>query len=102
LAYDTNREIGGVAPSEYLKKIEQKHNIVPAELDSILRSHLIEPEHLRNDDFEAFYATRQDCLAKLVSDAMKKPVIEDAGTNEPEKEPDDDIEMVEEAIVETD
>jgi hypothetical protein len=49
-----------------------------------LRTHLIEPAHLRNDDFDAFYQARSKALASLVAGAMRKPVVEEAGANEAE------------------
>lgn len=65
--------MGGDAPSVYLKRIEQEQGISQANLNEVIRSHLIDPIHLRNDDFEAFYASRQNALARLVAGAMKKP-----------------------------
>ena len=67
----------------------------PEALDQILRTHLIEPEHLRNDDFEAFYEARQNSLASLVANAMGKAVVEDQGTNEQEVDADPEVEDVE-------
>ena len=86
LSKRTNIAIGGSAPSVYLKRIEDKHHIEPKDLDNILRSHLIEPEHLRNDDFDAFYVARSAALASLVASAMGKPVVEEQGANEEEYE----------------
>jgi hypothetical protein len=84
LSKRTNIAIGGDAPSVYLKRIEDKHKIGPEDLDNILRTHLIEPQHLRNDDFEAFYEARCSALASLVASTMGKPVVEDTGGNEVE------------------
>jgi hypothetical protein len=86
LSKRTNIAIGGDAPSVYLKRIEDKHKIQSDDLDNILRSHLIEPQYLRNDDFEAFYEARSSALASLVASAMGKPVVEDQGGNESEFE----------------
>ncbi len=83
----SNIRIGGDAPSVYLKRIEEKDGIAAEKLDAILRTHLIDPAHLRNDDFEAFFAARQNALADLVARAMGKPVVAEHGTNEPEAEP---------------
>lgn len=80
----SNISIGGHAPSVYLKRIEDKQGLSTEDLDNILRTHLIEPEHLRADDFKAFYDARIKEFAKLVSKAMDKPVVEDRGTNEKE------------------
>lgn len=76
LSYRTNRIIGGVAPSEYLAKLEKGDKQTPAiereRLDSYLSSHLIEPTILRGDDFEAFMADRQKRLLGLIEQATGK------------------------------
>ncbi len=41
-------------------------------MDEILRSHLIEPETLRNDDFEAFFEERTRVLMAMIGKAMGK------------------------------
>ncbi|MDQ6436647.1 DUF262 domain-containing protein [Mesorhizobium sp. LHD-90] len=71
----TNIRIGGDAPSVYLKRIEDRDKLEPAVLDEILRSHLIEPAHLRADDFDAFWKARREALADLVERAMRRPVV---------------------------
>lgn len=86
LSRDSNIVIGDDAPSAYLKRIEEKHKTSSAELDSILRTHLIDPEHLRADDFEAFFEARAEEISSLVADAMGKRVVEDHGSNEEEIE----------------
>lgn len=80
LSYKTNRIIGGVAPSEYLAKLEngdkttQTPPIDRAKLDAYLTSHLIDPSLLRSDDFEAFMAARQKRLLTLIEQATGKPI----------------------------
>lgn len=77
LAYKTNRIIGGVAPSEYLAKLEKGDQATPAiegaRLDRYLTSHLINPQLLRSDDFDAFMADRQRRLLALIETATGKP-----------------------------
>lgn len=77
LSFRTNRIIGGVAPSEYLAKLEKGDSatppIAPAKLDGFLRSHLIAPETLRGDRFDAFMADRQKQLLRLIEQATGKP-----------------------------
>ena len=85
LSKASNLFISGDAPSSYLKRIEQKHDLPSGELDDILRTHLIEPRHLRDDDFYAFFNARIDALADTVSDAMYKPVVKEHGANEEER-----------------
>lgn len=76
LSYRTNRIIGGVAPSEYLRKLEKGNNSTPPisadKLDNYLRTHLIDPMLLRADAFEAFMEDRQKRLLHLIEQAMGK------------------------------
>ena len=86
----SNIRVGGDAPSVYLKKIEKEQSISSDKLDDILRTHLIEPEHLRSDDFEAFFDARIKALSTLISDAMGKTVVDIHATNETEIDDGDD------------
>lgn len=76
LSFRTNRIIGGVAPSEYLAKLEKGDKQTPAiernRLDDYLRTHLIEPAILRGDDFETFMGDRQRRLLALIEQATGK------------------------------
>ena len=99
LSRASNQTIGGDAPSVYLRRIEERQKISPAALDDILRSHLIEPEFLRADDFDGFYAARRSALAALVAGAMGKGVVDEEGSNEKETEAEIDPETLLEAEV---
>jgi hypothetical protein len=76
LSYRTNRIIGGVAPSEYLAKLEKGDDTTPpidrARLDAYLTSHLIDPMLLRSDNFDAFMMARQKRLLTLIEQATGK------------------------------
>lgn len=76
LSFRTNRIIGGVAPSEYVAKLERGDKTTPAieaaRLDGFLRSHLIDPDHLRQDRFDDFLADRQKKLLALIERATGK------------------------------
>jgi hypothetical protein len=76
LTYRTNRLIGGVAPSEYIAKLEAGTTttppIDPVRLDGYLISHLIDPAFLRADSFDAFMADRQKKLLALIERATGK------------------------------
>lgn len=50
----------------------------PEKLDQMLRSHTIELEFLRQDDFEGFFAARTKALMELVGKAMGKNLILEA------------------------
>lgn len=78
LSYRTNRIVGGVAPSEYIAKLEKGGASTPPitsdRLDGYLRSHLIDPQLLRQDHFDAFMEDRQKRLLGLIEKAMGKTV----------------------------
>lgn len=94
LSYRTNRIIGGVAPSEYLAKLEAgSPPIKSATLDTYLRSHLIDPPLLRADQFDAFMVDRQNKLLALIEAATGKAAY--AGDIQEEGE---DVEADEDAI----
>src|SRR5262249_36101717 len=104
ISYKANRMIGGKAPSAYLQQIQRNPQVQldDAAMDSILRSHLIEPAEMRLDDFDAFYRARKAALLNLVSVAMGKavaqmaePVPEDV---EDEEEEDSVADLAAEAV----
>ncbi|MFP4622204.1 MAG: DUF262 domain-containing protein [Bacteroidales bacterium] len=98
LSAQSNKSIGSKAPSKYLKTIEDKHGLSQAQLDSILKSHLIEPEYLRNDNFDSFFNDRMEKLANLISNTMYNNVVKETGANETEYEPDNFDDLVEETM----
>ena len=83
--------IGGKAPSTYLKQIQTNPQVgaSDAEMDGILRTHLIDPSLLRTDRFEAFYGARKGALLSLVGAAMGKQPVD---TGEDVTEDPDDLE----------
>ena len=83
----TNRKIGGEAPSEYLELIAS--DSVPRDaLDGYLRSHLIDPDHLRSDDFDQYFSFRQSALLARVRTVMGKQIASD-NIDEPDEAPKD-------------
>lgn len=82
----SNRAIGGQAPSEYLRRIEAEQGLTPVQMNAILRSHLIDPDFLRADDFAGFLADRKRRLADLAARAMAAPLAAPAAPDEPEGE----------------
>lgn len=70
----TNRIIGANAPTIYLAKMEKQATITTDRMDQILRSHLIDPAHLRSDSFDSFFAARSKELLEKIEKAMGKPV----------------------------
>jgi hypothetical protein len=82
IAYDTNRSIGGAAPSKYLATIEKKAQIGTAQLDALLEGHLVPAARLRADDFDSFFVDRRERLCVLVEDATGKAVQRDVDAGE--------------------
>lgn len=78
LSARTNRIIGGVAPSDYLAKLENGSADAPAvptsALDISLVSHLIDVDKLRSDDFAGFMAARHERLISLIEGATGQRV----------------------------
>ncbi len=95
LSFRTNRIIGGVAPSAYLKKLETGDKLTPAiepkNLDAYLLSHLIDPALVRSDSFDLFMADRQLRLLALIEQATGKAAyFGEIGEEGVEIEADDD------------
>ena len=74
IAYRTNRKIGGMAPSKYLKAIEDT-NVISSALNANIESHGIDVTSLRCDDFDTFFAFRAKTLLELIGKAMGKGII---------------------------
>jgi len=78
LAAETNRAIGGSAPSSYLARVEKNSHLSAGEVDGVLRTHGIDPVALRADDFDAHVEHRREFLIGLIEGAMGKRVQRDA------------------------
>lgn len=64
----SNREIGGVAPSDYLGKLEKKGSVMPSALDGYVKTHFIDHNLLRNNQFQDFIVDR----AKKILSAIEQ------------------------------
>ncbi len=74
VAYSTNREIGGVAPSQYLSRIEKKGQVDRETLNDYLRSHCLDVDSCRNDDFEKHILYRARKLLDAIEQATGKAI----------------------------
>lgn len=99
LGYRTNRIIGGAAPSMYVGRLEagkekEIQSIPRATLDGFLRSHLIDPDLLRADNFDAFMRDRQRRLLSLIEKATGQAAYrgEDREEGEDAESDDDTVE----------
>jgi hypothetical protein len=74
LSYRTNRIIGGVAPSEYLAKLEKGDETTPSIDRARLDAYNItsDPSLLRTDRFDEFMVERQKGLLALIEQATGK------------------------------
>jgi len=82
----TNRIIGGNAPSVYLERLKKHSGINDKRMDEILRSHAIEPDTLRFNNFEEFFRKREAALLDRIEKAMGKPVSRDVSPFELQQE----------------
>ena len=66
---ETNRIIGGRAPSEYLPRLQEK-DISAERLDSVLRSHWLDPCLLHADGFAQSFVARGEKMLALIGQSM--------------------------------
>lgn len=74
LSYRTNRILGGSSPSRYISVIEERHKVVPEDLDKYLESHLINPKLIREDNFDDFIIDKSIRILDIIEGAMGKKV----------------------------
>lgn len=87
----TNRIIGGQAPSDYLRQLERKYDLSVDTVDERLRTHLIDPQYLRTDDFEGFFDARHRALLAIVGSAMGKSLEMEVGVTAPDFDEEEDL-----------
>ena len=75
LFYKTNRAIGGRAPKDYLKKIQQDEQVNHPNLENYLASHWISIRDCEEDDFAEFIANRAGCLLDAVEKVTGKKIL---------------------------
>ncbi len=73
---ETNRSIGGDAPSVYKETIKEKAKIDEEELRARVESHLVDWNAFSRDDFQAHFVARARRLLDLVEEAMGKEVAD--------------------------
>ncbi|MBQ2956427.1 MAG: DUF262 domain-containing protein [Clostridia bacterium] len=74
ISYSTNREIGGVAPSQYLARIEKKGQVSPTTLDEYLETHMIDVSCCRTDDFNQYFTRRAISILNAIEAATGKAI----------------------------
>lgn len=81
--------IRGLAPSTYLQRLEIDLGMDQQVLGRILRSHDIDPAHLRRDDFRSFFNRRFEGIIQQIEKVMGKAV--NRGSSEDQSPFSDDL-----------
>lgn len=73
---ESNRSIGGDAPSKYIKNIMKTAQITEEVLKERVESHLINYEYFSSDDFHSYFADRAKSILKVIEVAMGKTIAD--------------------------
>ncbi|MFE2099095.1 DUF262 domain-containing protein [Streptomyces sp. NPDC059468] len=83
LSYRAAMDMTG-APASYLSTMVAASDMRPEWFDDVVATHLIDPETLRDNDYERFYNDRSKQLRDLVHDAMgKRTMLRDLPEGDP-------------------
>lgn len=78
---ESNRQIGGEAPSKYSQKIMKAAQIDEAQLRMRVESHLVNYDAFIQDDFDTYFIDRAKAIMKVIEYAMEK-TISDKGAEQ--------------------
>ena len=78
---ESNRQIGGEAPSKYCKKIMKSAQIDDAQLRMRVESHLVNYDAFIQDDFDTYFIDRAKAIMHVIESAMGKR-ISDKGSEQ--------------------
>lgn len=92
LSYQTNRIIGGNAPSIYLQKLRDPGTLSIERQNEILSSHAIDVDKIRSDDFEGFYRNRKEALLTRIEKATGKRIVRQDVASEDDEVDDYEVE----------
>ena len=74
---ETNRAIGGHAPSQYVQNILKKvDGLTEEELKERIESHLVNYEYLSSDQFDRYFIDREKKLLDIIESAMGKRIAD--------------------------
>lgn len=73
---ESNRQIGGQAPSVYSKKIIKQAQIDEAQLKIRVESHLVNYDYFIKDDFNNYFVERAKAILKVIENAMGKTIAD--------------------------
>lgn len=78
---ESNRQIGGEAPSKYSQKIMKAAQIDEDQLRLRVESHLVNYDEFIQDDFDGYFIDRAKAIMKVIEGAMEK-TISDKGSEQ--------------------
>lgn len=70
----TNRIVSGDAPSQYLDRLKKHAGVSDYEFISILKSHVVVPDLMYNDDFNGFFNNRKEKILQKIEQATGKSI----------------------------
>ncbi len=73
---ESNRQIGGEAPSAYSKKIIKQAQIDEEQLKIRVESHLVNYDYFIKDDFNDYFVERAKAILKVIENAMGKTIAD--------------------------
>jgi len=73
----TNRIVSGDAPSKYLERLKKHAGVSDDEFNTILESHVVNPELMYEDDFRGFFNDRKEQILQKIEQVMGKPIVRD-------------------------
>lgn len=73
---ESNRQIGGEAPSVYSKKIIKQAQIDEEQLKIRVESHLVNYNYFIKDDFNNYFVERAKAILKVIENAMGKTIAD--------------------------
>lgn len=82
---ESNRQIGGEAPSKYSQKIMKAAQIDESQLRMRVESHLVNYNAFITDDFDTYFVDRAKAIMRVIEEAMQKN-ISDKGSEQTIKE----------------
>jgi len=95
ISVKANRSIGGKAPSQYLQQIQAHPRVAlaPDMMDEILRTHRIQPELLRGDNFEEFIDARRHALLDLIRQVTGNELLPTVNITEPDEDEEEELQQ---------
>jgi hypothetical protein len=78
----TNRIVSGDAPSKYLERLKKHAGVSDQDFNTILLSHVVNPDFMYKDDFSSFFTDRKEQILKRIEIAMGKSIPREQITTE--------------------